>query len=293
MKTNAACIACLTRQAVEAAQQVSDNEADVERIIKRVLRETAEFDLSLSPPEMAQMIHRVLRQESECDDPYAEVKAQSAALALSLAYRAKTRIAMADDPFEAALRFAIAGNIIDFGALPISDIKHAPAVLEQALAQPINMQMVQQLETALNSAQRLLILADNVGETFFDKLLIEQLPPHLEVIYAVKASPIINDATEADTVDAGIAALAKVIDTGCDAPGTPLAQCSVSFKHYFDSADIVLAKGMANFETLHDAEREIYFLTQIKCPVLAEHTPFAQGDWVITTNHQLQTAASL
>lgn len=292
MKTNAACISCLTRQAVEAAQQVCDNEADVERVIKRVLRETAEFDLSLSPPEMAQMIHRVLRQESECEDPYAEVKAQSAAMALSLAYRAKTRIAMADDPFEAALRFAIAGNIIDFGALPISDVKHAPAVLSQALAQPIDMQMVQQLETALNSARRLLILADNVGETFFDKLLIEQLPPHLEVIYAVKASPVINDATEADTVDAGIAALAKVIDTGCDAPGTPLGQCSVSFKHYFDSADIVIAKGMANFETLHDAEREIYFLTQIKCAVLAQHTPFAQGEWVITTNHQLAATAS-
>ncbi|WP_156103979.1 damage-control phosphatase ARMT1 family protein [Shewanella mangrovi] len=292
MKTSAACMACLTRQAEEAAKQVCDNDAAAEQLLKRVLREAAEFDLSLSPPEMAQLIHRVLRQHSACEDPYAEVKAQSAAMALSLAHRAKSLIVTADDAFEAALRFAIAGNIIDFGALPIAAAEQAPIILEQALAQPIDINMVQQLKAALSQAKRVLILADNVGETFFDKLLIEQLPPHLEVVYAVKASPVINDATVADTVDAGIAALAKVIDTGCDAPGTPLAQCSVSFKHYFDSAEVVIAKGMANYETLHDAEREIYFLTQIKCAVLAQHSPFAQGDWVIASNRSISSAIS-
>ncbi|QSX33137.1 DUF89 family protein [Shewanella avicenniae] len=290
MKTSAACIACLTRQAAEAAKQACTDEAQAEQVLQRVLAQTAAFDLSLSPPEMAQLIHRVLRQETDCHDPYAKMKAQSAAIALSLAHNAKREIACADDPFEAALRFAIAGNIIDFGALPIAAFEHAPQILDKALVQPIDTAMVAQLKAELQTAERVLILADNVGETFFDKLLIEQLPPHVEVIYAVKASPVINDATEADTVDAGIAALAKVIDTGCDAPGVPLAQCSVSFKHYFDSADVVIAKGMANFESLHDAEREIYFLTQIKCWVMAERSAFAVGDWVIT-KHQPERVA--
>lgn len=291
MKANTACISCITRQAMEAAQQACDDPASVERVLQCVLADIAALDLTLTPPELAQQIHRRLRQESHCDDPYAQLKAQSAAQALCLAHRAKAAIITSANPFEAALRFAIAGNIIDFAAFPIDASEAADNAIAQALSQPIDHAMVQQLSSDLTTAKRVLLLADNVGETFFDKLLIEQLPPHVEVVYAVKSAPVINDATVADTLDAGIAAVAKVIDSGCDAPGTPLAQCSVSFKHYFDSADVVIAKGQANYETLSDVSREVYFLLQIKCAVLAEHIQLPVGSWVISSNHQLRQQA--
>ncbi|WP_417761664.1 damage-control phosphatase ARMT1 family protein [Shewanella sp.] len=292
MKANTACISCITRQAMEAAQQACDDPASVERVLQHVMAEIATLDLSLSPPELAQQIHRRLREESQCDDPYAQLKAQSAAQALCLAHRAKAAINRAANPFEAALRFAIAGNIIDFAAFPIDATATADSAIAQALSQPIDHHMVQQLSHDLTGAKRVLLLADNVGETFFDKLLIEQLPAHAEVVYAVKAAPVLNDATVADTLDAGIAAVAKVIDTGCDAPGAPLAQCSVSFKHYFDSADVVIAKGQANYETLCDVSREVYFLLQIKCVVLAEHIKLPLGSWVLSSNHQLRRQLS-
>ena len=147
--------------------------------------------------------------------------------------------------------------------------------------------MVKQLKQDLDNAKNVLILADNAGETVFDSLLIEQLPEHLEVTYAVKGSPVINDAVEADAIDAGIDELAEVIDNGTDAPGTLLHQCSSSFIEYFNSADVVIAKGQANFETLNTANREIYFLTQIKCPVIAKAYDYQVGDWIVSTTSAL------
>jgi hypothetical protein len=101
------------------------------------------------------------------------------------------------------------------------------------------------------------------------------------VTYAVKGSPVINDATREDARAAGIDSVAQVVDTGSDAPGTILELCSPDFCEVFDAVDLVVAKGQANIETLHRCERGVFFLTQVKCPVIARSLDTAVGDWLV------------
>lgn len=292
MRSSLECIPCFVRQALEAGRQVCDDEELLERALKRVLRETSGFDLSLSPPEMGQRIHRILREEMQCDDPYVKIKENASKVALSLVDKASSLIEQATYPLDAAVRFSVAGNILDFGLISAWDNTKISDSFQNALEKPIDSAMVSQMAESLNKASNVLFLADNVGETVFDKLLIEQLPKHLNITYAVKASPVINDAILEDAIEAGIDKVANIIDNGTDAPGTPLDQCSEQFKQYFNSADIVIAKGQANFETLNEVEREVYFLTQIKCPQIAKHYEYSVGDWLVTTTTELERIRS-
>ena len=120
----------------------------------------------------------------------------------------------------------------------------------------------------VEAAENILYLTDNAGEIVFDRLLIARLPPGRTTV-AVRGAPVINDATMADAETAGLTRLVPVIDNGSDAPGTVLADCSEAFRRRFAAADLVIAKGQGNFETLREANHRIYFLLRVKCPVIA------------------------
>lgn len=287
MRSSLDCIPCFLRQALEAGRQISHDEDLIGQALRRILTKVSDFDLNLSPPQMGQEIHRILRQEVGCDDPYRQIKQDSTEIALSLIPKARRQIAQSDNAFESAVRLAIAGNILDFALLSVWDDDKIKQSFAKAQKQPVDTQVIEQLRQNLNHANNVLILADNAGETVLDRLLIEHLPQHLEVTYAVKGSPVINDAVKADAIEAGVNKFAQVIDNGTDAPGTLLGQCSASFIQQFNAADIVIAKGQANFETLNTADREIYFLTQIKCPVIAKAYDYQVGDWIVSTTSAL------
>ena len=139
---------------------------------------------------------------------------------------------------------------------------------------------IQELADAADRARDILYLADNAGEIVFDRLLIEQLPPG-RVTVAVKGGPVLNDATRSDAAVAGLNELAEVIDNGSDAPGTLLGDCSHSFRERFDRADLVIAKGQGNYETLSDARKDVFFLLKAKCPVIAHHLGCDVGRTVV------------
>ena len=188
-------------------------------------------------------------------------------------------MAVSKDPLETAVRLAIAGNIIDCGAngnlaeIAITEgIEHA---LTDALKGPLA-----ELDMALNQADEILYLADNAGEIFFDRLLIELMPLE-KVTVAVRGSPIINDATITDAEEAGLTDLVTVIDNGSDGPGTILEDCSEDFRARFDQADLIVAKGQGNYETLSDADKDIFFVLKAKCPVIAKHLGCDVGSLVL------------
>jgi len=99
-------------------------------------------------------------------------------------------------------------------------------------------------------------------------LLIEQLSS-VPVTVAVRGAPIINDATRADAQTVGLQEIAEIVDNGSDAPGTILQDCNEEFIRCFTEADLIIAKGQGNFETLSDERRNIFFLFKAKCPVIA------------------------
>jgi uncharacterized protein with ATP-grasp and redox domains len=276
MRTYLDCYPCFLRQALGAARLAGADESLQWTVLERVLDVLRQIEPSSTPPEIADRVHRIVRQEVGDGDPYREAKGASTRQALGLYPRLKSLLAEADDPLETAVRLSIAGNIIDFGPVQEYDLW---GTVERVLAQPFAVDDGPAFREALAGTGRVLYLADNAGETVFDRLLIETLD--VPVTYAVKGGPILNDATREDALAAGLDQVAEVVSTGSDAPGTALGRCSAEFRELYDGADLVIAKGQANYETLSEEGARVFFLLQTKCPVIARDVGVPVGSIVL------------
>ncbi|TRO81903.1 damage-control phosphatase ARMT1 family protein [Desulfuromonas acetexigens] len=285
MKTYLECVPCLLRQTVAACRMLAAPEAVQDRLVRNVLTELASADLSQPPPVLAQGIHRQIRELSLQKDPYRWVKKHFTDLAVGLLDELTQTVEDSPNPPETALRLAIAGNVIDLGVTGTLSEAEVFAAIEHALAAPLQGDP-DELLLAAEAARKILYLADNAGEIVFDRLLLQQLPLE-RVTLAVKGAPVINDAVREDAVAAGIDALVEVIDNGADVPGTLLAECSENFLRHFAEADLVIAKGQGNYETLNDVPKDIFFILKAKCPVIARDLGCNVGDLILRrSTHQ-------
>lgn len=288
MKTEIECFPCLLKQTINSARLAGLKQKDVRIIMNEVLEHLANFDDKQSAPVMAQLIHKTIREKTKCPDPYKEIKKESNALALTYENDLRKQINDSQDSFETAVRFAIAGNIIDFGAKDNVTKEDIESSFQEAFQKKINRELVKELAEELKNAGKVLVLGDNAGEIVTDKILISEFETEAEITYAVKGSPVINDVTREDAKTVGITKIARVIDNGTDYPGTVLEKCSSEFQKEFKEADVVIAKGQGNFESLSEADRKIYFLFQAKCPVIARLSGAKVKDFIITTTNELQ-----
>jgi uncharacterized protein with ATP-grasp and redox domains len=239
----------------------------------------AELDLSEAPPLVAQSIHRRLREISGVDDPYRPAKDRFNRLAMEMYPKLAARVKSARHPFLMAVRLSIAGNVLDLsvnGEITEEQVREA---VDQALLDPFSGD-VAEFHRAAAEAANILYLADNAGEIVFDRLLIEQLGP-ARVTLVVRGSPVINDATPVDAQTVGLHKIVEVVDNGSDAPGTVLHDCSEEFRRRFREADLIIAKGQGNFETLSDEPGRLYFLFKVKCSAVASHLGLAVGYQVL------------
>jgi len=275
MQTSIDCIPCFLRQALEAARFFSDSPAVHERIVREVLEMAGRLDWHEPPPVVGQRIHRRLRELTGHADPYRPIKERHNRMALALLPELADKIADAEDPLVLAAHLAIAGNIIDLGVNGQLTEDEVHAAIENALAKPL-VGDPPALRAAFSEASHVLYLADNAGEIVFDRLLIEQLGPS-RVTVAVRGQAVLNDATFRDAEAAGLSELVEVIDNGSDAPGTILSDCSEAFRSRFAQADLIIAKGQGNYETLSNTKRSIFFLFRVKCPVIAADVGYPVG----------------
>ncbi|MHC4517521.1 MAG: damage-control phosphatase ARMT1 family protein [Planctomycetota bacterium] len=280
MQTYFDCIPCAIRQVLDAVRMITDDEAMHETVLREVLGLWRDADMCESPPALAQKVHRIVRRLTGVADPYLELKNRYNRLALEMYPELKQRVADSPDPFETAVRLSIAGNIIDFGVNSTLDEGAVEDTIARSLTDPLDREALEQLRTGVDRAQNILYLGDNTGEIVFDRLLIEQLPTE-KVTFVVRGGPILNDALIADAETAGLTNLVKVIDNGTDAPGTILEHCSAAFREQFEKADLIIAKGQGNFETLNDTDRDVLFLLRPKCVVLARHLSCELGRLVV------------
>lgn len=276
MKTYLDCYSCFLRQALDAARMAGASEQEQVGLVRRVLSMLLTVETDRTPPEIGGAIHAVVREVTRCDDPYQEVKNACTREALDLHALMEKRVAESPYPLDTALRVSIAGNIIDFGPGSQYDLM---STLERVLKQPFATDDAASLEDELRTADHVLMLADNAGETVFDRPLIEAIEQ--PVFYAVKAGPVLNDATVDDARSAGIDQIAAIVSTGSRMPGTILRDCSDEFRSLFTKSEIVLAKGQANYETLSDVGSRVYFLLQVKCPVIARDLRVPVGGIVV------------
>ena len=272
MQTHPQCLPCFHRQARYAANLATSDPTLQETILDQVAEFLSGLDLMESPPVNSMGLYGIVSRLAKNPDPFASLKRQSNDLGLSLRPQVEAMIHQGDDPLRRAILFAIAGNIIDYGSQQHFDLD---ATLRHCLQVMPVIDEYERLRRELNRAQTVLYLADNCGEIVFDGLLIDQLPG--EVTMAVKAGPIINDATVEDALACGLEQKCRVISNGTSCPGTPLKQCSEEFQELFEKADVVISKGQGNFETLSESRRPIFHLLTIKCPVVASHAAEVSG----------------
>lgn len=288
MRTALDCIPCFIRQALETARFVTDDLVVHERLVREALRSAASMDLAQCPPLVAQRIRRRLREITGVADPYIAVKDRFNRMALDMLPELSGKVRSASDPLAMAVRLAIAGNVIDVGVNGGLTEDDARLSICNALNEPFDGD-VDVFRQAVDDARNILYLADNAGEIVFDRLLIEQLPME-RLTVAVRGRPVLNDATMADAKVAGLSDLVEVIDNGSDAPGTILEDCSGEFRRRFAQADLIIAKGQGNFETLSDEKANICFLFKAKCQVIAEHVSVPVGTHVLLfSKHTLST----
>lgn len=272
MKTSAECFPCFLRQSLQVARICGCSPEVQVRAVKKLAAVIAQLDPALSPPANAEQVYRILAEITGCDDPYRHAKKASNEQALQVVSELRREIGSSAEELSMAIRFAIAGNIIDYGAFQTFDIDRAlENSRKQVPAVDHRTSLIDRIDS-LRPDAHILYLADNCGEIVYDSLLIEYLFRRgFTLTVAVKDGPIINDALREDALVAGIDRYARIISNGSRCPGTVLTDCSPEFSQEFASADLIIAKGQGNFESLSEADREIFFLLTIKCPVAARH----------------------
>lgn len=292
MKTYLDCIPCFFRQALEAARIAGANPMDQKKILIEVGKILPQFSLNSSPPEMARHIYQLVKEITKIDDPFKNIKIESNKIVLGIYDELKERVRHSQDGLLTAVELAIAGNIIDYGVKNSLNINKEIEKILNVEDKNIKRQKktffdYAKFKQAVKSANTILYLADNAGETVFDRILIEEIKSlykNKKIIYAVKEIPIINDALLEDARACGIDKIAEVVSSGLDTPGTIPSLCSKNFLDIYQKAEMVISKGQGNFEALSEEKRSIFFLFMAKCPLVATNLQCQIGDIFLLHN---------
>ena len=270
------CYPCFFVQTLKAMRIITSDEKEIWNVLKAVSAYLPKLSFDASPPEIGREVYRIISEMTGVKDPYQEIKKTCTNQALDLYPEVKKKVQKAENSLMAAVRAAIAGNIIDFGAQAEFDMKKD---LERILSQELAINHFPQFAQMIEKSNQIIYLADNAGETVFDRVLIEEISKPLK--YAVRDQPVINDAVKEDAIHAGIDQIAEIISSGSDAPGTILDYCSKDFLEIFESADLIISKGQGNYEALSDIHRPIFFLLKAKCPVIAKDIGVEEGSIIM------------
>ena len=186
----------------------------------------------------------------------------------------------ASDPLFAAVKVALAGNVIDLGLGIPYDLAHE---LTELKTRRLAKNDYAEFQRRLKKTRRILYIGDNAGEIVFDRVLVEELKRtgSYEITFVVKSGPIINDALMADARAAGLAELVPVIESGNRRIGVDLATASTEMKRAFREADLIISKGQGNFESLNGTDKRIFFILKAKCECVADELGVKLGDWIL------------
>jgi hypothetical protein len=271
------------------------------KIVDSVAEAVPGFSLTETPLVMSKEIHLRVRDHTGVEDPYYSVKRTSNRKALELYPSLIRRVEEAKEPLLSAVKLSIAGNLIDYGARQGLDLDIELAAIlskeEDALAHenPVLFQFaswkkeLEELARGPAGRSRLLVLGDNAGEIVFDRILLETIHrryPSVEIIYAVRGKPIINDVLEEDAREVGIDETARIVSSGSDAPGTLLELCTPEFRELFFDVEMVMSKGQGNYEAVSEENRKIWMLLTAKCPVMAKEFDARVGDIILNLVHR-------
>lgn len=273
------CIACIAGQSKRVCEAIHANEALSKQIVEYVENALQNADFSLSPPVIAAPLYEQMAVLANTHDLYEKQKQHASGQAKTYLPFLQETIQQSDDPFIAALKTAVVGNVIDLAAEVSFDLHEA---IMSVFHTPFHHDDTEALRIQLTAAKRVLYIGDNAGEHIFDALTIESLQnlyPDIDFTYMVRGNPIINDVTLKEAREAGIHKICSLVDSGVPTPGFVYSLASPEAQKLFNSADLIIAKGMGNYECMTPQQRQnICFLLKVKCSVVASSLGREIGD---------------
>ncbi|MCX7847638.1 MAG: ARMT1-like domain-containing protein [bacterium] len=276
---------CVYQQALSAVRHATKDRRVQERVMRAVAKRYQKKSLRGTPADYSQEVYWIVAQVTGVADPYAREKRECNRMALAMVPDCYAALRCSPDKVVTGAHLAVAGNVIDLGIKHGLDIHRT---LRSAVETPFAINDLPRLRQLLKRARRVLYLGDNAGEIVFDRVFIEVLRecyPRVEVKFVVKSGPIINDATMADAEQVGMTSVCEVIESGCAEIGLPLRHVSRACRRAFAEADVVIAKGHGNYETLAgERSRPIVFILKAKCGVVARSLGVAIGSSVLAWN---------
>ena len=261
------CLLCHMERNIQLVRPLGTEEqtmAFARDLMRMYLEAPADVSSPWFNPQVAELLHRHYGLPL---DRFRQEKAESNRFVLERMEDIRSRIARAEDPVLAGLQFAILGNYLDFSALrgQVSFDKLSD-MLDQALNMELDQEVYRTFRRQLEEGKKLLYLTDNAGEIGFDRLFAEEIAkahPQLEITFCVRGDIAINDATRLDAEAVGIPF--RVIDNGNNIPGTQLDRLGAEARQALAESDVILAKGMANVETMAGCGYNVYYAFLVKC----------------------------
>ncbi|WP_087037462.1 damage-control phosphatase [Thermococcus litoralis] len=276
MKIHYECFTCIANQCQRIIEMSIEDLAKRKKAAVFCAKLMGKLEEDSIPAIVASKIFFDLYEFLGVRDPFKAYKESSN----KLAERVSNEIeAIMEVDLKTALKLAIVGNVIDFA------VGYSPEKIEEDIMSLIKEELYidrsEELFKRLENAKVLLYLTDNCGEIYFDKLFLKKIRenfPRLDIYIAGKEAPIINDATVEDLKAATFDEIGTIISTGSGIVGVPFGEVSEEFMDIFRRADVIIAKGQGNFETLSEIKDErIFYLLKAKCRPVARELGVPQG----------------
>ncbi len=265
---------------------IEDKDKRVEAF-KKILKKLHETDFSkISPPVLTDNLHKIMQTYLDGRDIYKDIKKECNKEALKIYEHAEDLYNNSADKLKTAIKIAIAGNLIDYGALKSFNIQN---ILDDYVHRDFAIDDYADLEVEINKANTILYIGDNTGEIVLDRLLVKHLISMGKIVtFTVKGSPILNDALLEDAQDVGMDKITEVIESGCATAGTTLAGTNKLFHQRLAEADLIISKGQGNFETLTEEKisKPLFYLFLCKCEKIAQTFKTNTFDLMLLSNQR-------
>jgi hypothetical protein len=283
MKVHYECAACFLRQTREALDLATDDESLKMEVTEKVVKLVSEtFRRGAVSNFIGTEVHRTIKNETGNNDPYHKEREISNDIAADFLPQVE-KILGENNKLKNYVKVAIAGNVIDFGALGLE--MDMESLIVKTMKKDPTIDNTEELENELKISKTVLYLADNIGEIVFDKILIEKIKGYdVDVTVALKEKPILNDACIGDALKIGLDKVAKLTSTGTDSIGIIEEDVSPEFMELYNKSDMVIAKGLGNYEGLGEMDlkdKPVYCLLNAKCNPVARDIGVNLGDNIV------------
>ena len=283
------CVKCLLSKQLEKCPKDAPLEQKIE-YIQKVLKIVAEAPQSTSAPVLVRGMYDLQKEMFGIYADYTEIKSYFNKMMLALEDKIWLDINNAEDSLKRAIQYAMIGNYIDFAALKNVDEGALLGFLEKASEENVDEKELESLRKEIGTGKEMVYLLDNCGEIVIDKLfmrLIKQMNPRIHITAMVRGGQVMNDATREDAAETKIDKIANVIDSGSNIAGISLEDIKEEAKEILDNADLIIAKGQGNFETLHQCGKNIYYVFMCKCAMFMNRFSLPQFTGVLVNEKNL------